>query len=106
MKRLAFFVLLLAAVALVAQETTVITVSDSTVATGVVIIQGEANGKPAQLQCNQGSPNCKALKPGRYTLVVLPKNRGLYECQNAEVYPEGAKPETSGKIGQYCLSMQ
>src|SRR5262249_34536691 len=97
MKTVAFFVLFLAAVAIIAQETTLITVSESTVATGVVVIQGQANGKPAQLQCNQGSPNCKALKPGRYTMVVLPKNRGLYECQNVEVYPEAAKPDNTGK---------
>jgi hypothetical protein len=106
MKTVAFFVLILATLALLAQETTVINVSESTVATGVVIIQGQANGKPAQLQCNQGSPNCKALKPGRYSMVVLPKNRGLYECQNAEVYPEASKPDNTGKLGQYCLSMQ
>lgn len=37
-------------------------------------------------------------------MVQLPKNRGMYDCQNVEMYrgdPE--KPEAAEKVGAYCL---
>jgi len=36
-------------------------------------------------------------------MVRLPKNRGSYVCTNVDLYPEGADPATSEKIGEYCL---
>ena len=84
------------------------TVRSSEVVTGVVIISGQMTttvGKRSsvELQCNKGMLMCIAPLPGTYVMVRLPKSRGSYECANVDLYPEGADPETSGKIGEYCL---
>jgi hypothetical protein len=36
-------------------------------------------------------------------MVRLPKNRGLYDCANAEVFRKAPNAEPGDKIGQYCL---
>ncbi len=37
-------------------------------------------------------------------MVELPKNFGMYECQDVEVYPESAVTEDKDqKLGEYCL---
>jgi hypothetical protein len=110
MKKLAVFALFLFSVLLLAQEKSLITVKDSTVATGVVIVTAQWNGKTAELQCNQGSPFCTQLKKGAYVLVQLPKNHGMYDCQCADVYPESvdpnADPNKDQRLGQYCLTVK
>ena len=104
MKKLAgIFVLLLATLA-IAQEKSVLTVKDSSVATGVVIVDAQYSGKAVELQCNQGSAACAPLKKGNYVMVMLPKNHGMYDCQNVDIYPESADPETTEKLGEYCLN--
>lgn len=42
-------------------------------------------------------------------MVELPKNFGMYECRDIEVYPESAAttdtapPDKDKKLGEYCL---
>ena len=36
-------------------------------------------------------------------MVRLPKNWGMYDCVNVDLYPSSADPATSQKIGEYCL---
>lgn len=104
MKKLAgIFVLLLVALA-IAQEKSILTVKDSSVATGVVIVEAQYSGKAVELQCNQGSAACVPLKKGSYVIVKLPKNHGMYDCQNVDIYPESSDPENTEKLGEYCLN--
>jgi hypothetical protein len=62
-----------------------------------------------QLQCNEGAVGCTNLKNGNYLMVELPKNFGMYECRDVEVYPQsagtpdGAPPDKGKKLGEYCL---
>ena len=60
--------------------------------------------KSLDLQCNEGAGNCKALSSGNYLMVELPKNYGMYDCQNVEMYRgDSEKPESAQKVGEYCL---
>ncbi|HVO79907.1 MAG TPA: hypothetical protein VMT28_04205 [Terriglobales bacterium] len=102
-KSIVLLVLLAAALVLWAQEKSAITVKSSTVTTGVVIISAETAGKPLELQCNQSMADCTVLKPGDYWMVRLPKNYGMYDCANVDLFPKSADPESSQKIGEYCL---
>jgi hypothetical protein len=61
------------------------------------------NGKAVELQCNQSSPSCASLKGGKYVAVLLPKNHGMYDCNNVDVYSETANPDNDEKLGEYCL---
>ena len=104
MKKLIIGVLLLgAALPALPQEKSTMTVKDSQVASGVVIVDVQIAGKSVELQCNQGMSKCEQLKRGTYQVVKLPKNRGYYDCQNVEVYAQGADPEQDEKIGAYCM---
>jgi len=79
--------LLLAAVEVWSQEPSTITVRKSAVNNGVVILDILKTGKAYELQCNQGAPGCTALKSGQYQMIELPKNFGMYDCKDVEVYP-------------------
>jgi hypothetical protein len=104
MKKASILLLVLFAVALLAQEKSTITVKEATVATGVVIMTADLNGKSVDLQCTQSMPLCTTLKNGKYVMVQLPKNHGMYDCQNVDVFPADTQdPETGKKIGEYCL---
>jgi hypothetical protein len=88
--------------------TATFTVRGSEVSTGVVIVSGQITSATArrtavELQCNKGVSLCVAPPAGTYVMVRLPKNRGTYDCANVELYPNGADPEKSDKIGAYCL---
>jgi len=108
-KEITFFLLLalfllFGSVEVSAQEKSLITVRGSELNNGVVILEVLKAGKAYKLQCNQGVPSCAALKNGRYQLVELPKNFGIYECKDVEVYPESAvTPDQDKKLGEYCL---
>ena len=85
-------------------EKTVITVKSSQVSNGVVIVRVLKGSKTIELQCNEGMSLCANLKAGKYQMVELPKNHGMYECRNVELYPEVSeelKPED--KVGAYCI---
>lgn len=84
-----------------AQEKSYITVRGNELNNGVVIIDVLKAGKSYELQCNAGASGCTALKNGRYQMVELPKNFGMYECKDVEVYAESAV--NPAKVGEYCL---
>lgn len=47
---------------------------------------------------------CAALKNGRYQMVELPANFGMYDCKDVEIYPEFAvAPLRDKKLGEFCL---
>ncbi len=94
--------LTLAALSAFAQEKSQIKVKMSAVVTGVVIVQISKDGKPFELQCNEGASFCKPLNAGTYTMVELPEHYGLYDCKNVQVYPNGSE-NPSDRLGEYCL---
>jgi hypothetical protein len=80
-----------------------ITVKGKEVNNGVVILAVQEGKNSFDLRCNKDVSGCTILEPGEYTMVRLPKNRGLYDCANAEVYRKSATSEVGDKLGQYCL---
>ncbi len=89
-----------------AQEKSYITVTGSELNNGVVILDVLKGGKAYALQCNQAASSCTALKNGRYQMVELPQNFGMYECKyrDVEVYAESATTSDKDvKLGEYCL---
>ena len=96
--------LLLDAVHVSAQERSYIAARGSQLNNGVVILDILKAGKAYQLQCNQAEPTCTTLKDGKYQMVELPKNFGMYECRDVEIYPESAvTSDKDKKLGEYCL---
>ena len=83
-----------------------ITVKRTDMSNGVVIVTALEGKTSLELECNNGLPSCTALTPGDYTMVRLPKNRGMYDCANVEIYPKASDPETATKVGAYCLTDQ
>lgn len=108
-KGIAFFILLalflfFGGVGASAQEKSYITVKGKDLINGVVIVEVVRDGKGYRLMCNEGMAGCSALKNGRYQMVELPKNFGMYECKDVEIYPEFAvNPEKNQKRGEFCL---
>jgi hypothetical protein len=84
-------------------ESQKITVKGKEVNNGVVILAVQEGKNSFDLRCNKDVSGCTILEPGEYTMVRLPKNRGLYDCANAEVYRKSANSEVGDKFGQYCL---
>ncbi len=110
MRKLLTLLVLIIGVQLVAQDKSTITVKKTEVNNGVVIVTvtqaataNQAKGS-YELNCNKGASACKALDPGNYLMVRLPKNWGMYDCANVDLYPASADPDTSQKIGEYCLT--
>jgi hypothetical protein len=101
--------LLFGSVEVSAQETSFIAVKGSDLNNGVVILDILKASKAYQLQCNQGAAGCTNLRNGNYLMVELPKNFGMYECRDVEVYPQSAAtpdtvpPDKDKKLGEYCL---
>ncbi|MGC2197070.1 MAG: hypothetical protein WA628_20505 [Terriglobales bacterium] len=85
------------------QEPQKITVKSRAVSNGVVILAAQDAKNSFELQCNKDLTGCTALEPGDYLMIRLPKNRGMYDCANAEVYRKSANSEVDNKLGQYCL---
>ena len=108
-KGIVFFILLalflfFGGVGVSAQEKSYITVKGRDLNNGVVIVDVVRDGKAYRLMCNENMPGCSALKNGRYQMVELPKNFGMYECKDVEIYPEFAlNPEKDKKLGEFCL---
>jgi hypothetical protein len=84
-------------------ESQKITVKGKEVNNGVVVLAVQEGKNSFDLRCNKDVSGCTILEPGDYMMVRLPKNRGLYDCANAEVYRKSANPEGGDKLGQYCL---
>lgn len=98
--------LLFAPIALSTQEqrdAQKITIKSKEVNNGVVILAVQDGKASFDLQCNKDFAGCAVLDPGDYVMVRLPKNHGLYDCVNAEVYNKTATAETGQRLGQYCL---
>lgn len=98
--------LLFSPIALSAQEQPEpqkITVKSKEVNNGVVILAVQEGKNFFELQCNKEFAGCVVLDAGDYLMVRLPKNRGMYDCANAEVFRKAANAEVGDKIGQYCL---
>ena len=97
--------LLLCPVEVSAQNKSNITVITYELNNGVVVMDILKEGKRYELQCNDGLSGCAHLKSGKYVMVELPKNRGMYECKNVEIYRDSVVDvQTSEKLGNYCLS--
>jgi hypothetical protein len=96
--------LLFGSVEVSAREKSLITVKANELNNGVVIRDILKAGKTYQLQCNQNMSGCTTLNNGKYLMVELPKNFGMYECHDVEVYPESVVTEDKDqKLGEYCL---
>lgn len=108
-KAVIFFSFLAVSMSLIAQEKSTVTVKRAEFGNGVVILSvvqesNQQQDRPAfELHCNKGASGCKAPEPGNYLMVRLPKNWGMYDCANVELYPASANPATDQKIGAYCL---
>jgi hypothetical protein len=88
-----------------AQTKSSITVKGSELSNGVVVVDVVREGKILELSCNQGASGCASLKSGKYQLVELPPNHGMYECRDVEVYADpGNGLEPTKKLGEYCLT--
>ncbi len=106
MKTALILLVLMVVAPLAAQEKSTITVKGSEVSNGVVIVtalQSDQGKASFALHCNKGAGSCKAPEPGSYLMVRLPKNWGMYDCTNVDLYPTDADPASSQKIGEYCL---
>lgn len=85
-----------------------ITVKGSQLTSGVVILDIVRSDKIYTLQCNQGAPDCSVLSNGKYQMLELPKNFGMYDCSDVEIYPDATAspdnaPDRNKKLGEYCL---
>jgi len=109
MKRAIILLVLAAGVQLVAQDRSTITVKKTELSKETVIVtafpQGASNPAKAsfELNCNKDANSCKAPEPGTYLMVRLPKNWGMYDCSNVDLYATTADPDKDQKIGEYCL---
>ena len=101
-----FFLVLLVLSACIAlsQEKSLITIQGNSMHAGLLVLDVVKDGKAYKLTCNEGVLSCSTLKNGKYQIVQLPKNFGLYECQNIRVYSESAADTDQAPIfGEYCL---
>ena len=107
MKRAIILLVLAAGVQLMAQDRSTITVKKSDVSKETVIVtaiqQGDQAKASFELNCNKGASSCKAPEAGTYIMVRLPKNWGMYDCANVDLYAATADPDKDQKIGEYCL---
>ena len=100
-------VFLLSAMAADEAATTVISVKGSQKSSGVITLQITKDSKSYELNCNESMPSCVDLKKGTYRMVELPKNHGMYDCQNVRVFAESAvSTDDDAKLGEYCLAAQ
>jgi len=100
----AFFLLFGATKVLSQGKSSAISVKGSELNNGVVIVTVVREGKEYELQCNEGTSSCNQLKTGKYQMVELPKNMGMYDCRDVQIYSDGADPAIAKKIGEYCLT--
>jgi hypothetical protein len=96
-------VILAAAISAAAQDKSTITVKDVSVSGDVVIVTAQVDGNTRELQCNRSVLYCKVPQPGKYTMVRLPNNRGIYECSNVDLFNPSVDSQSEEKFGEYCL---
>jgi hypothetical protein len=109
MKQTMILLLLMVGIQLAAQDKSTVTVKSSEVSSGVIVVNvaqpamADQTKATFELHCNKGASGCKAPEAGTYLMVRLPKNWGMYDCANVDLYPSSADPATDQKIGEYCL---
>jgi hypothetical protein len=114
MRRVIFIFVLIAGfalggLALAAQDKSTVTIKKTEVNNGVIIVSVIQDATPDQeklsleLHCNKDETGCKALDSGTYLMVRLPKNWGMYDCANVDLYPALGDIATTQRIGEYCL---
>jgi len=86
-----------------AQEKTPVKVKGSVVVNKVVVVHVLKDGKPLDLQCNEGASGCAVLPSGSYLMLELPPNHGMYDCKNVEIYRGEPDKTQDEAIGAYCL---
>jgi hypothetical protein len=106
MRTAIILVVLFTAAQSLAQDNSRVTVKSSVVNNGVVIVAVQSGKTSFELQCNKNVMSCKVLEPGDYMMVRLPKNHGMYDCTNVNVYPKSADPNATERIGEYCIIEQ
>ena len=100
-------VFLLAVVSLAAQQAPrQVTVKSTETNSGVLIVKVDDGRHTLELQCNKGMPDCTTLRPGPYQMLELPKNHGLYDCMNVELYGEEDTQAKGRLMGAYCLTQR
>jgi len=109
MKHTWILLLFLAGALAAAQDNLTVTVKSSEVSNGVVIVNAVSTATSQtktsfELHCNKGASACKTPEPGTYLMVRLPKNWGMYDCANVDLYAATADPAKDQKIGEYCLA--
>jgi len=94
MKPAIILLVLAACIQVVAQDRSTITVKKSEASKETVIVTAIQQGDPAkasfQLNCNKDASSCKAPEPGTYIMIRLPKNWGMYDCSNVDLYAASA----------------
>ena len=109
MRRAIFLLVFFVGLSAMAQDKSTITVKNSATNNGVIIITAVQSAtddqakRSLELHCNKGASACKAPEPGEYLMVRLPKNWGMYDCADVDLYPTSADPNTAQKTGEYCL---
>ena len=103
MKNLLVCLIVMISIQAFADEKVKVTVKSTEKNSGVVIVSVNDGKKTLELNCNDGFPGCTSPKSGEYWMVRLPKNHGVYECQNVDLFPGTADPETDEKTGEFCL---
>lgn len=106
MKKSVILLALFITVQLFAAEKSQISVKDTTVSNGVVLVTIQESGKTYDLQCTQSAPMCAAPRAGTYWMVRLPKNHGIYDCDNVDLYSQSADPDSDQALGEYCLNQK
>ena len=86
------------------QDRQKITVKSREINNGVVILTAQDDRNSFELRCNKGMSGCAVLDAGEYMMLRLGKNRGLYDCDNAEVYRKSNESGSSDLLGQYCFA--
>jgi len=98
------YVFLLAAlcVPLCASDAQSVLLKSSSVAHGVILVEGQVSGEGAEFDCFEGDALCSAPTPGEYTMVRAGANESIYnDCTNVLLYRttgSGVKE----KVGLYC----
>ena len=107
MKKALLLVIGLLTVVMVAQEKSSITVQESTVATGVVVVTWDLNGKSVDLQCTQSMPACTRLKTGKIRHGATAQESRSVRLPERRPIPCGQQDTTSARrVGEYCLNQK
>ena len=80
-----------------------VTVNGSQVNNNVLILSVRKGKESFELHCNVGMSDCTVLQPGDYSMVQLPKNWGMYDCSDVDLYRATPNSSNGDKLGEYCI---